>query len=511
MRKNRTPLGAALAVAVVTWTGSASAEAPEDSMRVAPGIDWAFWPDDDLRMSDFERFYGIDPDTLADVEVRQGEMVFGRDSNAASVMALHGIPPLPAVQYDPTPGILYVAMDGITLHHAQNANAARNRSPLVSQDTTFPPYGSEAQKSAVIQGLQGAYAPFNLVISSNRPPDYLPYTMAVVGGSSSLAGLPGSVCGVANVQCDAIQRNHVSLTFPQSCGGVPAVTAHEAGHNFGLEHVTNTADLMYPYNTGQSTSFLDGCTNISHATGSGVTQCGHIHREYCNGDPERQNAHAEMMAAFGPRIPDDTAPQIVELFPPDGSVLTTEDSFTISARVTENSNFLGVKWTWLEGPVEDGVGLTRCTNSVCDDNYGLGVGFDPNEIPWDFLRITSPPEGTYRFRFEVMDAYGNADAKELSIQVVLPGNEPDPGESSAGDGSGGDGGASDSGGHASAGGTDAGSGGVGGEQEGVEDDGCACTFDAGSRPWSAAWCLLVLASVRRRSNRGSRLRTEHAR
>jgi hypothetical protein len=482
---------ASLLALVVAWAGPASAEGPEVAMRVAPDLDWAFLPDDDLRMTDFERFYGIDPETLGDVVFEQDGMVFGRDSNAASVMAQHGLPPLPAVQYDPTPGVLYVAMNGVTLSPGQGANAALNRTPLVSQETTFPSYGSEAQRTAVLQALQTAYGNVNLVISSNRPPEYLPYTMAVVGGSAAMAGQPSGVCGVANVQCDALQRNHVSLTFPQSWGGVGAVTAHEAGHNFGLEHVTNSSDLMYPYNTGQSSSFLDGCTSISHATGSGVTQCGHIHREYCNGDPDRQNGHAEMFAAFGPRTPDDTPPEIVELFPADGSVLTTEDSFTISARVTEDSNFLGVKWTWLEGPVDEGVGHTRCTNGVCADNYGLGVGFDPDDIAWDFLRLTTPPEGTYKFRFEIMDAYGNADAKDLTIQVVLPGNEPDSGGAS-GSGDAGDG---DSAGDGT-GGFDS-----DGDSAGFDggDGGRGCTV-GGSAPWTwGTLCLLALVGVRRRS------------
>jgi hypothetical protein len=476
------------------WAGSAAADDPADSMRVAPALDWAFLPDDDLRVSDFERFYGIDPETLGDVVFQEGEMVFGKDSNAASVMAQHGLPPLPAVQYDPTPGILYVAMNGVTIRPGQ-AHAALNRTPLVSQETNFPAYGSDAQKSAVLQAVQSAYGNVNLIVSGNRPPDYVPYTMAVVGGSASLAGMPGSTCGVANVQCDAIQRNHVSLTFPQSCGGVGAVTAHEAGHNFGLEHVTNSSDLMYPYNTGGASTFLDGCTAISHATGSGVTQCGHIHREYCNGDTERQNGYAEMLAAFGPRMADNTPPQIIELFPADGAVLTTEDSFTISARVTENSNFLGVKWTWLEAPVEDGVGHTRCTNNVCDDNYGLGVGFDPDDIPWDFLRLTEPPEGTYKFRFEVMDAYGNADAKDLTFQVVLPGQEPDTGGGSgSGDGDGdgdGDGGSAGDG----SGGDE-----TGGDSAGFDDDGGGgkgCTIGSGSAP-PGLLCLVALAWVRRR-------------
>jgi hypothetical protein len=495
-----------LVVVVLTWGLAASADedgaAPDSSMRIAADVDWAYMPDDGLRITDFERFHGIDPETLADIEVEQDGMLFGRDSNAASVMAHQGLPPLPAVQYEASPGVLYVAMGGVTLRPGQNANAALNRSPLVSAETNFPAYGSESQQSALLQSLQSYYADFDLMVYPNRPPEYLPYTMAVVGGSAQTAGFPGGVCGVANVSCDGLQRNHVSLTFPQSCSGVAATAAQETAHNWGLEHTSNQADIMYPYSTGGSKSFVNSCMTISHATGDGVTQCGHIHREYCNGNSEQQNSYTELMAAFGPRTPDNSPPQIIELFPEDGATMTTEDSFTVSARVTENSNFLGAKWTWLEG-LPDGMDTwTRCTNSVCDDNYGLGVDFDPDEIPWDLVRLTTPPEGTYKFRFEVMDAYGNADARDLTVHVVPPGegggSGSGGGDGSGGDGSGsggdsgGDGGESDSDGSDSAGGD-------GGDGDGGSK-GRGCTVASRSRHAGGAGILavLALASVRRR-------------
>ena len=300
-RRARSPFVSCSLIALLcSWTAPAMAnEGPAESMRIAPDVDWAWRPDDGLRVTDFERFHGIDPETLEPIGFMQDGLYFGPDSNALDVMAANGLPPLPAVQYEPSPGVLYLAMDGVTLAPHMSPHSARNRSPLVSQQTTFPSYGSDSQKSALLQTLQTYYQDFDLVLSTNRPPEFVPYTMAVIGGSAATAGYQGGVCGVANVQCDGLKRNHVSLTFPQSCGsGVAATAAQETAHNWGLEHTNNQADLMYPYSTGGVKSFVNSCMPISHATGNGVTQCNHIHRAYCNGNDEQQNSYAELMAAF---------------------------------------------------------------------------------------------------------------------------------------------------------------------------------------------------------------------
>lgn len=499
------PIGAALTLLVAS---SAAAQSPAEDGRIHEDVDWALLSDDDLRTSDFERFYGIDPDTIDAEPVEQDGMLFGRDSNAASVMAQEGLPPLPAVNYEPTPGVLYVAMDGVTLRpqcgNGDSANAALDCSPLVDQETNFPAYGSASQQSALFQNLQGYYDPFDLVLTTNRPPEYLPYTMAVVGGSAGLAGLGGGVCGVANVACDGLKRNHVSLTFPQSCGGVAEIAAQETSHNWGLEHTDNSSDLMYPFNNGGYKTFVDDCMAISHATGNGTTQCSHIHGEYCGGDGEQQNSYGELMAIFGPRTPDTSPPQIVSFSPENGATMTTGDSFTVTAQVTEDSNFLGAKWTWIDGMPDEIESFARCTNKACDDEYGLGVDFDPDEVAWDFIKLNGPPEGTYTFRFEIMDAYGNSDSQELTFEVV-------PGEATAGNPTTASGG-SDSGdgtatggtgGGTEGGGTDGATGGTaatfGGMDDGGGKDGCACTTTP-DRPWTGSlFGLLALGLFRRRS------------
>src|SRR4030095_11956165 len=68
--------------------------------------------------------------------------------------------------------------------------------------------------------------------------------------------------------------------------------AQETAHNWGLEHVDETVDLMSPFNNGGYKEFVDSCENINHDTGAGVTQCGYIHEVYCPaGGGEQQNSH----------------------------------------------------------------------------------------------------------------------------------------------------------------------------------------------------------------------------
>lgn len=387
---------------------------------ISDGAPWALAPDDHPRTL-LEQVFGerIDPTTVA--PLREGNLVFDGESLARSQLAALGLP-VPALDFDPTPGILYVAMDGVTLKRlcggGQVANAALNCSPLVDDETSFPPLqGGDAARAVVMQKLSTFYAPFNLVLTTTRPPDWLPYSMAVIGGTSGNAGQGNGVCGVANVACDGAKRNHVSLTFPQSCAGSSAeIAAQESAHNFGLEHTDIQADLMYPFVAGGD-SFIDSCMDISHATGDGITQCTYVHEFYCPaGGGEQQNSHDELLGVFGPREVDTIAPEIVDVQPPDGSVFTTADSFTISATLTDNLNMVGVKWTWLEGlpPDFQESGYTRCTNDVCTDDY---AAWRPIDSPWEFLTFTKPPAGAYKFKVEVMDSYGNSATRTLALTV----------------------------------------------------------------------------------------------
>jgi MYXO-CTERM domain-containing protein len=234
-------------------------------------------------------------------------------------------------------------------------------------------------------------------------------------------------------------------------------------------------------------------------------QCGMYHEHYCPGtNGEQQNSFTELHGVFGQKTPDTVAPEIVSISPADGTDFSSDETWLVTADVTENSNFVGARWTWDEGVPEDlsdtGV-YTRCTNDVCDQDYGAFL--DPTEQAWDFLNFAAPvPQGTYSFTFEVMDAYGNSDV--ASITVTVEGGSSSGGSSSGGDDGGDDGG---DGTGSSSGGDDGGDGDGTGSSGGAssggmipdnrnDDEGCGCTTSPTT--WGAGLLFFALLGLRRR-------------
>ena len=489
----------------------------EPGRPITASAPWAVAPEGPR--SYLERLTGeaIDPRSIP--PIREGNLVFDAEGLSVDMLKELDIPPSNALDHDPTPGVLYVAMDGITIKPecgmAQVANAALNCSPLVQSEVTFPPLagGNGQAKAAMFQKLNGYYAPFNLVLSSARPPDWLPYTMAVVGGNAQQVGFEPGVCGVANVACDGGKRNHVSLSFSDSCPGSAAeIAAQETAHNWGLEHTDVKTDLMYPFIEGAS-SFRDQCMNISHATGNGATKCTYVHKLYCpEGAGEQQNSYGELMGVFGARVADSEKPTIVSVSPADGTQLTSGESAIVTATIKDNSNFIGVNWTWLEGLPDDLPSYRRCTNDVCDDGYGA---WKPQSEPYDFLTLNKAPVGTYKFKVEAMDAYGNYVSQVITINVVEGADTGDDsaGETTNGESAGETGGAEDTSTPTSdgpdatgdvptegnmsgfTGASDSASDGSGGEDAGG-DDGGGCRV--APTPGPAALLLLLGLGLRRR-------------
>jgi hypothetical protein len=457
-------------LALTSATAVAAPVVSSPTHRIDPDTPWALAIDDPLSKSLVEQWYGPEvAEAWRDIEPQwRGTTLLTRDSFDEEMLATLGVPPVPAMNYEPSPGVVFVAMDGVTLQptcgNGDSANSALNCSPLVNAETTFPAFGGAA--ASEFQTLQSYYEPFDIVMTSNRPPEWLPYTLTVIGGTAAQAGLPLGVCGVANVACDGLKRNHVSLNFGDSCNGMAEVAAQETAHNWGLEHVDDPTDLLYPFTGGGSQSFVDECSPINHDTGGPITQCGYIHEVYCEaGAGEEQNSHAELLGVFGPRTPDTTAPEIVSVTPADGSVIASGEDLIVTAEITDDSLMVGVKWTWVEGLPEKTESYTRCTNATCDQDFNPGVSFVASEMPWDFVVLSGAPDGTYTFKVEVLDAYGNYDSETVTFEI--------------GDGSGesADSGLDESGG---SGAVDTGGDELPGDTGGGSSDGGDATGDSGS-------------------------------
>lgn len=397
--------------------------------------------------------------------------------------------PVPALEHEPTPGILYLAMDGVTLTstcgNGDGANSALNCSPLVrgasGGEYFFPPL-SDADKSGVFTRVTEIFAPYDLAITVARPPDFVPYTMAVVGGSASETGHSGAG-GVANVSCDGLKRNHVSLTFQSGVNTMAETTGQEAAHNWGLEHVNSNADIMYPTQGGAARkSFVDQCDGLN-----GDTTCNYVHEFYCPaGAGNQQNGHAELMGIFGPKQTDSEAPVVTEMFPDDGSIFGDDEAVLVSARITDNSNTVAVRWTWHvpeDQRDEFGDTVTRCTNNVCDVDY---AAWTPVDEAWDFLEFKEAPVGVYEVTLEVADMGGNLTTQDLTFEIVPADEVPE----SSGSGSSGSSGSESDGSDTTT------------PQDG-DPDGCACGVD-GERSALPLLGLVFLWRPRRRRDRDRR-------
>ena len=113
----------------------------EPGRAIVPSAPWAVAPEGPR--SYLERVSGerIDPRDVP--PVRDGNLVFDAEGMSVDMLAALDIPPSAALDHDPTPGVLYLAMDGVqikpTCGGPQVANAALNCSPLVDQVVDFPP------------------------------------------------------------------------------------------------------------------------------------------------------------------------------------------------------------------------------------------------------------------------------------------------------------------------------------------------------------------------------------
>jgi hypothetical protein len=344
-------------------------------------------------------------------------------------------PPTAFGSAGPRGALLYLAMDGISLRPCDDAteaaNSAKSCTSIVDDLTEFPAWGDAAQRAALAQQVAAHFAPYDVTVTMERPPEYMPYTLTAIGGTAALAS-DEAVCGIGNLDCGARERNEVGVVFPDQPNCTPHKTiAHESGHNFGLEHTDDPDDIMsYTIVYDGTYAFRDACMPIYHAEPNEAAYCGLTHAQLC-ADGEHQNSAAELVAALGPARADAVAPTVVDVSPANDSVFTTEDTVLIGARVVEDGNFVGARWTWIGGlPDELPFGHDRCTNGMCTDSFVNPMG-DP-DVAWDYLVLDGPPVGEYLFVFEVMDAHGNETVVDVAFEVVdvpVAGTSDDGGES----------------------------------------------------------------------------------
>ncbi len=129
---------------------------------------------------------------------------------------------------------------------------------------------SPTDEDAVLAGVQKFFddAGAQLVIT-NAQPSSGDYTTMHVGGTFADLGCVGpGVLGVAPFDVGNANRNDVGFAFTKNASAaiIAETVAHEAGHSFGLDHVSNNKDLMFasssPGITGFAVSTISGSNKL---------------------------------------------------------------------------------------------------------------------------------------------------------------------------------------------------------------------------------------------------------
>ena len=230
--------------------------------------------------------------------------------------------------------VIYLNFDGATLQQGPS-NAPNNTTALITSATlSYPAFaswsklgGKDAGIKAVGDKLKIVYGTIAAKFVTTRPSSG-DYTMAMIGGDGQGCAGGGAAIGVAPLDCapankaakDNANKNDIVLIFGDKImtSGSPSLStlvvtiAHELGHSFGLEHITDMNGIMAP-STGGNNGFW-----TTSATSGGT----------CRKD---QDAEKVLQDALGQGKQDTMAPRLWFVRPGEGAVLPPDFSFEVVA------------------------------------------------------------------------------------------------------------------------------------------------------------------------------------
>lgn len=295
--------------------------------------------------------------------------------------------------------ILYVNFDGGDMNDCGNDDPQGDCSTIF--DGNVLPYsGDAAKRASVIQVIRSRVEDFGITVTDLRP-EAGDYDMEMVGNWQG--EMPGFAGIAPNIDCFDSSGGEVSFTLESSgtADGIAEIVLQEAAHTWGLEHVNEGTDLLYPTTSGSNKTFVDECHKIVSDTQLNESNgyCNQVHTEFC--DSGWQNSYRELLFVFGESIADTIAPTVVITSPADGD--TVESSFQLVVDIADDQSPVVVEMTItisggaLPGPVTDG---------------GAYAGPDAVPFPIDGL-----PDGEYTLRVEGLDESGNPASDEITVTV----------------------------------------------------------------------------------------------
>lgn len=237
-----------------------------------------------------------------------------------------------------TPTLLFVNFDGPFMNGGCG-NDSQSDCTTIFPNTQFEPHpGDDATKAAVIQATREDVVDFGVIVVGERPPAGNPYAMVVAG--EPVGGAPNGIGGVApGIDCGNTNPNLTSFSFlVNSSANVQATVIHqEAAHTWGLEHVDDESDNLYPSTGGVSDpKYQDTCSTVVanvqlDPTGS---SCNSVHTMFC--EANQQNSYQEMLLLFGPPIPDENPPSVVIDAPLPSAVIEYAADFDLTITLDDD-------------------------------------------------------------------------------------------------------------------------------------------------------------------------------
>lgn len=207
--------------------------------------------------------------------------------------------------------ILFVNFDGGQMNPC--GDSPQNNCSSIFTGTVLPYAGDAGKRASVIQIVRKRVADFGITVTDTRPTSG-DYDMEMVG---NWEGANPAFAGVAPgpIDCGDTRGGQTSFTLEasQTSDGVAEIILQEVAHTWGLEHVNEVQDLLFPTTQGQNKTYRDECIKIVSNTelteSAGV--CNSIHtRPEVGCQSGFQNSYKELLFVFGPSTPDTAAPLV---------------------------------------------------------------------------------------------------------------------------------------------------------------------------------------------------------
>jgi hypothetical protein len=318
------------------------------------------------------------------------------------------------------PHIQYLNFEGGTVHAGNSSDARTNTSGIPDEDQEVPPFvGSAADIAAIRDRVVAAYAPFNVVITTERPPEDLEYSMTFVGGWNTIYCDSCSALGVAPLDCADTNPYDVAFVFSNhfSAGDyrdVAATILQESAHAYGLGHTSDAYDYMIPFVNGVSDRWARctgpgvcsrdedcpyeyvGWTDVCTPEGACCPRV--VDDSSCGGS--YQDSYATLMSMLGPAVAEPFLPEVSFVAPTD--LATVASSFSVEVSARDRTGFD----SW------DDAGVAQ-VDLVID---GVSVG-SLTAPPWQF-EVGPLPTAVHELEAVAFDGSGNEGSAIVTVRVV---------------------------------------------------------------------------------------------